>query len=193
MKYLACFLEEPSAEEMLKGILPRLLPDNIQVKYVVFKGKHDLEKRLVRQLRNWQLPDSAFLIMRDKDSADCITVKKHLSDLCANAGKPNAVVRIACQELESFYFGDLNAVEKGLELTNLTKHKEKSKYRIPDDIINPCDELEKLTSNKYQHIIGSRKIAPYLSLDNNTSHSFNVLVSGIRKLLVANLNSERIG
>lgn len=32
-------LEEPSANEMLKGILPRILPENIHVRYVVFDGK----------------------------------------------------------------------------------------------------------------------------------------------------------
>jgi len=29
MTHLVFFLEEPSAEEMLKDVLPRLLPDNI--------------------------------------------------------------------------------------------------------------------------------------------------------------------
>ena len=46
MSNLVCLLEEPSAEEMLKGVLPRFLPDNIQVKYIVFEGKQDLEKQL---------------------------------------------------------------------------------------------------------------------------------------------------
>ncbi len=35
MKYLVCFLEEPSAEEMLRGVLPKLLPDGIVPKYIV--------------------------------------------------------------------------------------------------------------------------------------------------------------
>jgi len=93
------------------------------------------------------------------------------------------LVRIACHELESFYFGDLDAVEKGLGITNIVRYKNKAKYRDPDSIINPSYELEKLTNGSYQHVMGSRSIAPHLSLDKNTSHSFNALISGIRKLL----------
>lgn len=184
MKTLVCFLEEPSAKEMLKGVLPRLLPEDIECTYIVFEGKQDLEKQLVRKLRNWLKPDSVFLVMRDQDSADCEVVKENLLNLCREAGKQKVLVRIACRELESFYFGDLSAVEKGLGLADIAKHREKSKYRNPDSIINPCDELEKLTSDKYQHVMGSRSIAPHLSLENNTSHSFNVLLSGLKKLFV---------
>jgi len=183
MKTLVCFLEELSAAEMLKGILPRLLPEEVVCKFVVFEGKQDLEKQLVRKLRGWLMPNSFFLVMRDQDTADCEEVKNRLVNLCREAGKPEALVRVACRELESFYFGDLKAVEKGLGLSNIAAKKRKVKYRIPDNIINPCDELEKISVGRYQHIMGSRDISPHLSLENNTSHSFNVLIAGIKKLL----------
>ena len=182
MTHLVCFLEELSAKEMLEAVLPRLLPD-IKFTYIVFEGKQDLEKQLVRKLSNWLNPESVFMVMRDQDSLDCQVVKKRLVSLCHEAGKQGVLVRIACRELESFYFGDLNAVEKGLGLSNIAKHQKKAKYRISDNIINPCDELEKLSKGKYQHIMGSRSIAPYLSLENNTSHSFNVLLTGIQRLV----------
>ena len=182
MKTLVCFLEEPSAREMLNGILPRLLPEGIVCKYIVFEGKQDLEKQLVRKMRSWLAPDSVFLVMRDQDTADCMDVKDRLSTLCLEAGRPEALIRIACHELESFYFGDLNAVEKGLGVKNLASRQRKAKYRVPDAIVNPCSELEKLTEGAYQHVKGSRSIAPHLSLENNTSHSFNVLIDGIRAL-----------
>jgi hypothetical protein len=183
MKYLVCFLEEPSAKEMLKGVLPRLLPD-IECTYIVFEGKQDLEKQLERKLKNWLKPDSVFLVMRDQDSADCKAVKERLTDICRKAGKRDALVRIACRELESFYFGDLRAVEMGLGLTGLSKNQRKSKYRKPDSIINPCMEFEKLTEGTYQHIMGSRNISPHMSLEGNTSHSFNALLTGIQRLMV---------
>ena len=183
MKNLVCFLEEPSAKEMLIGVLPRLLPDNIEYTYIVFDGKQDLEKQLLRKLRGWLKPNSVFLVMRDQDSSDCYCVKEKLQRICKESGKSNVIVRIACHELESFYFGDLAAVEKGLGINNLVKHKRKSKYRNPDDIINPCDELEKLTGGIYQNVMGSRSIAPFLSLENNTSNSYKVLLSGVKRLL----------
>ena len=183
MKNLVCFLEEPSAKEMLMGILPRLLPDDIHCHYIVFEGKQDMDKQLGRKLRGWNKPESAFLVIRDQDSSDCKTVKQKLTDICCEAGKPGALIRIACHELESFYFGDLPAVEKGLAINELKRYGMKAKYRLPDKIENPCDELEKLTKNAYQHIAGSRLIGPFLDLDHNTSHSFNVLITGIRGLL----------
>jgi len=183
MKNLVFFLEEPSAKEMLKGVLPKLLPDDIECTYIVFEGKRDLEKQLVNKLKNWLKPDSVFLVMRDQDFEDCMDVKNRLLDLCRKAGKSEALVRIACRELESFYFGDLNAVEQGLGLSGIVRLQNKSKYHNPDIIPSPSKELIKLTGRKYQKVIGSRSIAPYLSLEGNASHSFNVLLSGIKKLL----------
>ncbi len=46
MKTIVFFLEAPSAREMLVGVLPRILPEGIQVRYIVFQGKQDLEKNL---------------------------------------------------------------------------------------------------------------------------------------------------
>lgn len=182
---LVCFLEEPSAREMLSGLFSRLLPANVTPFMIPFEGKQDLERQLVRKMRGWQKPKSVFLVMRDQDSSNCEKVKAKLTGLCAEAGKPDAVVRIACRELESFYFGDLAAVEAGLKLHGLMAQKNKTKYRIPDDIGNPAEELMKLTNNVYQKISGSRAIGPHLNPDANASHSFKVLVAGIRRLVAA--------
>lgn len=58
-------------------------------------------------------PDSVFLVMRDQDRADCRDVKARLQDLVRATGKQDkTLIRIACHELESFYLGDLEAVEK---------------------------------------------------------------------------------
>ncbi|MCY3537811.1 MAG: hypothetical protein OXH24_09125 [Cyanobacteria bacterium MAG IRC3_bin_20] len=40
---LAFLLKERSAKEMLKGLLPRLLPAGMEVRYMVFEGKQDLK------------------------------------------------------------------------------------------------------------------------------------------------------
>ncbi len=183
MKYLVCLLEEPSAREMLKEILPRIVPDEVIVKYLVFEGKQDLEKQLERRLKNWQQPDSMFLIMRDQDSGNCFTIKQNLFKKVTASGKQDTtIVRIACHELESFYLGDLAAVEAGLEISGLTAKQNKKKYRVPDSLSNAAEELFKLTDKRYQKIAGSRAIAPYLKTDgSNLSHSFNILLDGIKK------------
>lgn len=182
MKTIVIFLEEPSAKEMLEGLLPRVLPPPAQIRYLIFKGKQDLEKNLVRKLRGWQLPDSVFVVMRDQDSSDCHVVKQRLVELCTQATKGEALVRVACHELESFYLGDLAAVEKGLNLNGLSNKRNNRKYKNPDHLGNPSEELVKITKGQYQKVSGSRAIGPHLDLVNNRSHSFNVLLTGIRKL-----------
>ncbi|MFP4419033.1 MAG: DUF4276 family protein [Desulfococcaceae bacterium] len=184
MTALVFFLEEPSAAEMLKGLLPRVLPEGIPVEYRPFEGKQDLEKRLPRLLRAWRRPNCRFVVIRDQDAGDCQILKRRLVNLCKEGGSPNVLIRIACRELESFYLGDFAAVEKGLELKGIARKQNGRKFRTPDQLRSPSRELERLTKGRYQKILGSRRIGPCLSLEGNRSHSFGVLVSGIRSLLV---------
>lgn len=183
MSDVVFLLEEPSAREMLKGILPRIIPDSVTPRYMVFEGKQDLEKNIVKRLRGWNLKNTIFVVIRDQDQADCSIVKKNLKNLCDQTGKTNVLIRIACRELESFYLGDLSAVEKGLGVKKLSKLQEKRKYRNPDKLTKPSEELRKLTKGRYQKVMGSRLIAPHLSLEGNRSRSFSVLISGLRQTL----------
>lgn len=182
MKTLIFFLEEPSAKEMLNGVLPRLLPAFTDIRFVVFSGKQDLEKNLERKLRGWLLPNSLFVVMRDQDSGNCISIKKSLTEKCKRAGK-EALVRICCTELESFYLGDLVAVEKGLSLKGLAAKQSSKKYRDPDSLANPSEELDKLTAGVYQKVEGSRSISPHLDLAKNRSNSFRILLNGLRRFV----------
>ncbi len=185
MKTIVFFLEEPSAKEMLMGILPQVLPNGIQARYMVFSGKQALEKRLVKRLRGWQAPNSMFVVIRDQDSADCQIVKQTLLALCKEAGREDTLVRIFCHELETLYLGDLAAVEKGLGLHGLARKQLSQGYREPDSLPNPSQVLKKLTRLRYQKVGGSRAIAPHLDLMNNRSRSFHVLLSAIQQLVQA--------
>lgn len=185
MTTLVILLEEPSAREMLRGMLPRILPQSVFVQYVVFEGKQDLEKQLMKRLRGWRTPKSAFVVLRDQDSAECETVKEKLVGLCRKASKPEALVRIACRELESWYFGDLPAVEAGLKVSGLSPLSAKARYRNPDAIVNPAAELRRLTEGTYQKLSGSRAIGPLLNPERNTSHSFRLFVDGVKRTVAA--------
>lgn len=182
MRTLVVFLEEPSAAAMLEALLPPLLPSDVVLKCIHFEGKQDLERNLERKLRCWMTPDSRFLVMRDRDSDDCGAVKKRLVEICRHAGHPDTVVRIACGELESFYLGDLDAVSRayGKKMPSASC----AKFRDPDALNNAAEELRRITGNVYQKVSGSRVIAPHLKTDgSNRSHSFNVLLDGIRRLV----------
>lgn len=181
---LVFLLEEPSAAELLKQILPRLLPARVTYRCIPFEGKSDLEKQLPKKLRNWRNSNARFVVLRDQDSADCIQVKQKITNICHAAGKPDALVRIVCRELESWYLGDLQAVETGLDIHGLARLQQKAQYRNPDRIHNAKQQLQKLTRKHYQPVSGSRKIGAHLSLHNNRSHSFNVFVSGVKQLTV---------
>lgn len=111
-------------------------------------------------------------------------IKQNLLDKCRAAQKPNAIVRIACHELESFYLGDLRAVDKGLGISRLSRLQNKRKYREPDKLANPARELMSLTKNCYQKVSGSRAIGRYLDVEKNLSHSFNVLIKTIKRIII---------
>lgn len=184
MRTLVVFTEEPSAKVMLETLLPRLLPSQkCSFVCIAFEGKQDLERQLPVKLRGWRKPDTHFIVLRDQDAGECKTIKKKIREICDDARKPDALVRIVCRELESWYFGDLEAVETALQMDGLRALHDKVKYRNPDKIQCPSKELKKVTKNRYQKIGGSRLIGKYLRLDNSRSTSFQQFISGVRKIM----------
>lgn len=184
MRELVFLLEEASAEVMLQGLLPRILPQGLAVRYLVFEGKQDLEKQLVRKIRAYRNSEARFVVLRDQDAhPDCKAVKEKLLTLCSEAGHQDVLVRIACRELESFYLADLAAVEKGLGLKGIAKHQDNHKFRQPDYLGAPSQELTQLTKGRYQKVSGSRDIGIWLDPENIRSSSFRHLVAGIRRVV----------
>lgn len=136
-----------------------------------FSGKSDLELRLEKTIRLWQTPNTQFIIIRDADSGDCYRIKQGLINRCNQSGKGNyCIVRIACQELESFYLGDLEAVGRAYSIPNLGLKQGKRKYRNPDTLGSPSEELKRLTNNLYSKVLGSTRIGSEITLD-GTNHS----------------------
>jgi len=184
MSQLVFLLEEPSAKAMLEGFLPKILPENSDCRFIVFEGKQDLEKQMTKRMRGYRVPNARFVVLRDKDSEDCRLVKSRLVQNCTDADKADALVRVACHELESWYLGDLAAVEIGLGVTGLVRHQNKKPCTSPDDHANPADSLASMVPS-YQKIAGSRAIGPHLDPGRNCSCSFGVFVAGIQKLIAS--------
>jgi hypothetical protein len=176
-------LEEKSAKNMLEGIVPDIVDTgSVQVHYFSFNGKSDLNKNIEFKMRHWSVPDTFFIILQDQDANDCKILKSQLVSKCAASGKKDYLVRIACHELEGFYFGNLTAVEKALSIPGFADtHKNKKRCREPDAIVSPSQFLTEITEGKYIKTTGSAEIGKYLMQGENTSDSFNALVSGIRK------------
>ena len=112
---------------------------------------------------------------------------------CEEAGKPSVVVRIVCRELESWYFGDLPAVERGLGIDNLRRYANKARYRTPDAIDSPSRELKKITSDAYSKIDGSREIGIQMSTEQNRSHSFGVFIAAVKHLVRDTSDNPQFG
>ncbi len=92
------------------------------------------------------------------------------------------MIRIACRELESWYLGDLAAVEQALHAKGIANLQNKRQYRHPDTLDNPKQELRRLAPS-YQPISGSREMGKTMDPHHNRSHSFNVFMSGIHRIL----------
>ena len=170
-----------SIVELLKVIVPSLVPKQVHCRYIPHEGKSDLEKSIPRKMRAWNTPGVLFVVVRDKDQGDCETVKDNLLKLCQRGMRPDTLVRIVCHHLESWYLGDLAAVEKAFALNGVARRQDQRKFRDPDALPNAEQELRRLVP-QYQKIAGSRKIAVHLNIDKNRSHSFGVFLSGVRRL-----------
>ncbi len=184
MRHLVFLLEEPSARDLLEGLLPRLLPPDLTVHYLVFDGKQDLERQVVRKLRGWLLPDSGFVVLRDQDAADCRAVKARLLELVARSGRTNVLVRVACRELESWVLGDWEAIAKAFERPQLAGQAGREALRDPDRLVRPVERLRRVVPD-YQKRDGARRVGVLLDPDRNTSVSFRVFCSGVRRFVGA--------
>ncbi|MFZ3130971.1 MAG: DUF4276 family protein, partial [Desulfosporosinus sp.] len=177
MKEIVFLVEEPSMKEFLKAILPRVLPDNVWFTIIHHEGKQDLERSIPKKLRAFRQPETRFVILIDQDSNDCLLLKNRLLELCDEGGRENCLIRIVCHELESWFLGDLEAVEQAYNLNTLSRRQREAKFRQPDRFGNPAQVL-KLLAPAYQKVSGARAVSKHLKLSENESHSFAVFLTG---------------
>jgi hypothetical protein len=184
MKELVFLVEGEAEKSLLDSLMPRLLPEGIGHRVIPFQGKQDLEKRMALRIRGYQNAMARFIIVRDQDShPDCVALKQGLWARCQGTGKElHCLVRIACNELETFYLADLAAVGQALDMPGLAKQQASKKFRNPDSLGSPSRELSTLTGKRYEKRSGSRAIGHHLSLDNTRSPSFKNFVTGVRRL-----------
>lgn len=202
-------LEEPSAEVLLQTLVPRILGPNTTFALHPFQGKDDLMQKLPNRLRaykNW-LPhaygdDWAIVVLRDEDRQDCSIIKERMEVIAEQAGfvtrtamrqgapAPYRVVnRIAVEELEAWYFGDIPALRSVYpEIPPSLAMKEG--FRDPDAIGGGTAEaLERLLASRFPTGLPksevARTIAPRLDLERNRSRSFCCFRDALRELAAA--------
>ncbi len=184
---LEFLLEEPSMENVLKTILPAILPPGYRLNEDYFlrphSGKSHLKKSIPTKMRTFSnFHEKVILvILFDQHTNDCLALKKELIRLCEANGNCRFLVRIVCRELESWYLGDMEAIKAAYPSFKPEKYKNKSKFRNPD-WCNAAEELGKILP-QFQKREASNNIPLYFDLSRNASPSFNHFLSGLKRIL----------
>ncbi len=175
-------------EESMRPVIDRMIStlhsdwvDGFDWLVLAFNGKSDLEKNIRPKMEGWGYNESTFIIVRDNDGGDCVALKERLVAMATNGSGHPFKVRIVCQELEAWFLGDLDAVERaypGCGAAGLTK---RAKYRIPDAVGNAASEIATITGESGK-VGRAKQIAAELSLDEeaNRSASFGLMLRTIR-------------
>ncbi len=200
--HIEFLLEERSAEVALEFILGKILPDDVSFKFHVFEGKQDLLKKLPKRLkgyRQWITDDYRIMVLIDEDRQNCHELKTRLENAAHEAGFVTksstlsfgdfqVVNRLAIEELEAWFFGDIEALREAYpKVSNSLQYNKK--YRNPDAIAGGTYEaLERLLKRSYKRVFPktsvARNIAPYMEPSRNRSKSFQVFVEGLKACIV---------
>ncbi len=185
------FTEEPSLQAFVRILVSQLFP-TLNVQYKLYQGKQDFKKNIRNNIAilSKQYPHAKFMVVLDKDSHDCKTLKAWLKEECEQAGLNHTqfLIRIVCTELESWYLGDLEAISKAdFSFTQKISQKNK-KFRDPDRLANAKQELQKLLKQVYVPTEFACQVALQIAnrTEANYSLSFQHFLSGIEKLSTSN-------
>jgi hypothetical protein len=91
--------------------------------------------------------------------------------------REDTLVRIACQELEAWYFGDPGALASAFGRDDLGSIGRRARFRDPDAIPRPSFALRKLVE-EFQKVSGARRMGQVLGRANR-SRSYRALIAGL--------------
>ncbi|MFH1732480.1 MAG: DUF4276 family protein [Planctomycetota bacterium] len=200
-KHIEILVEEPSMEACLRVLLPRLVGDRVTFDIYPSQCKEELLKNLPDRLRgyaSWLPATWRIVVVVDQDADDCQDLKRRLESAAAAAGlttrstRPNSwqvVNRIAIEELEAWFFGDVDAVRAVFHRVPRNLEKKRG-FRNPDAIRGGTWEAFERVLKKAGYfrsglpkIQAARKIGQYLDPSRNRSHSFQVFRDAILQTL----------
>ena len=176
--------EEPSMGHALRILLPKVCPDFREFEHWLIlnhQGKSDLEQSYPKKMANWQEPGIKFIILRDNDGSDCRNLKKRLVSIVPS-GTHEFQIRIVCQELESWFLGDMQAVIEAYPRAKRNPHFNHISKQDPDQLTNASDLIKQLTGTGAK-ILRAEAIARRMQLAENRSTSFHVFILGLRKFI----------
>jgi hypothetical protein len=206
--HLEFLVEEASLEAALTQLLPKILPSNVTSNIHAYRGKPDIFEKVPNRLkgyRAWLPPDWKIVILIDEYREKCLKIKKQLEDIAISAGlitksscqkdrSFQVLNRIVVEELEAWFFGDVQAIRQAYPKVSPHLAKQKG-YRDPDAIKGGTWEaLERVLQKAGYHPGGlekykaSSEISQYMNPESNRSKSFQVFYQGLLEII----NSKQV-
>ena len=196
--HVEVLVEEFSMEVLLRLLLPKLVGENVTFEVYPFQGKRDLLANLPPRLKGyskWLPPSWRVVVVLDRDDADCNQLKNVLEGFAEDAklttktktrGSAWQVVnRLAIEELEAWFFGDLEAVRSVYpRIPNTLGNR--AGYRDPDAIKGGTWEAFQRVLQRAGYFKGgmrkteaARAIGSHMDPRRNRSRSFQVFRDAI--------------
>jgi hypothetical protein len=199
--HVELLVEEPSAEAALRSLVPQMVPPEVTFDVHAHQGKADLLDKLPGRLqgyRAWLPADWRIVVLIDQDQQDCRELKESLESAAHRvglrtrataAGQAIQVVnRLAVEELEAWFFGDVPALVAAYPGVSPNLGKQ-ARYRKPDQIAGGTWEALQRVLQRAGYYPGglpkievARLISLHMVPGRNTSKSFQVFRDALREL-----------
>lgn len=205
---LEFLVEELSAKQVLDRIVPRVCP-GVAFEVRAFQGKPDLLRKLPQRLAGYSAwapqSDVRVVVLVDRDTDDCMQLKEQLEAIVAGARlrtprtalegeRIDMITRIAVEELEAWFFGDISALRAAYPRIPVTL-ADRASFRTPDAIAGGTAEALELVlkragyySTGLPKVTNAELVAQHMDVDVNNSSSFIAFRDGVRRLI----NQERV-
>ncbi len=193
-------VEEESMRVALEVLLPTALP-GVDAQIIAFQGKPDLLRKLPGRLAGlrYDVPYGVRIaILLDRDNDDCHELVRDLRGVVENAGltvnraasrRGDVLCRVACEELEAWFLGDVEALCAAYPSIPRSL-ADRALFRDPDAV--PGGTWERLhrvlqDAGYYRERFPKTEVAAAVAhemrIDRNRSRSFQVTIAGLRRLV----------
>ncbi len=202
MMRLEILVEEPSMEAALREFMPKILRGRAGWKPINMGSKDKLLKALPDRLRAYRKridkgEDLKIIVLVDRDSDNCESLKQRLETIAHKAclttktavndqGDFQVVTRIAIEELEAWFMGDVDALKAAF--TSLKSVNFPGNFRNPDnggtwERLHRFLKRHRIYRKSYPKIEAARKIAKHMEPGRNRSRSFQGFLQGVEACL----------